>query len=334
MVAMGLAQVGEFSFILVEVGRDAGLMTGDLYQTFLMVSIVTILLTPLLISLAPRMGFQVALWTGGKGERRMVEKDGEIGRLRGHVVIVGYGLNGQNVARVLDETGLPYIVLELNADMVKKARVEGRPVCFGDATSRDILEKAGLSDARGMVVAISDPAATRRVVWQARQINPEVYIIARTRYVSEIDDLYTLGANQVIPEEFETSLEIVSRVLREYHVPRNIIVLQIDLIRRERYGMMRGLHLPARTLDQLHSILAQTTTDTVLIPDGAPAIGKTLGEMEIQMKVGVTVLAIVREGTAVTNPGPDTRVEAGDVLVLVGDHAALDRAIRFLTVED
>ena len=173
--------------------------------------------------------------------------------------------------------------------------------------------------------------ATQRIVAQARALRPEISIIVRTRYVAEIDRLYRLGANQVIPEEFETSVEIFARVLQEYHMPRNLISLQVDLIRKEHYGALRGLRLQGRQLDELSQYLAGTTTDTVLVLDTSPATGKSLEEIELRARSGVTVIAVVRDGVSIQNPAAEFRLAAGDVLVLLGSHKELDQAIQILS---
>jgi CPA2 family monovalent cation:H+ antiporter-2 len=149
--------------------------------------------------------------------------------------------------------------------------------------------------------------------------------------VAEIDRLYRIGADQVIPEEFETSVEIYARVLEEFHVPRNVTTLQVDLIRQERYRMLRWLKLEGKSLDQLNRYLVGSTTDTVLLLDGSPAVGRTLAELEVRAKFGVTVIAIVRDGKSFHNPAPDYHLAAGDVLILLGSHQELDQAMRWLS---
>jgi CPA2 family monovalent cation:H+ antiporter-2 len=182
-----------------------------------------------------------------------------------------------------------------------------------------------------LVVAISDPAATARLVSQARRLRADLYIIVRTRYVAEIDHLYRLGANQVIPEEFETSVEIFARVLQEYHVPRNVISLQVDLIRREHYGTLRGLRLQGKQLDALSQFLIGTTSDIFSVVENSPAVGKSLEEMDLPSRSGVSVIAVVREGKSYHNVGNDFKLAAGDLLVLLGGHKALDDAGRMLS---
>jgi CPA2 family monovalent cation:H+ antiporter-2 len=230
----------------------------------------------------------------------------------------------------LKQTGLPYRIIELNSDHVAAARQQGEPISFGDATRPEVLHKAGVDAAHVVVVAISDPVATRRVVALTRQSNRDVPIIVRTRHVAEIEDLHRLGATEVIPEEFETSVEIFARVLRRLRVPRNVIGLQVDLIRQQGYSMLRGLQLPRQTLDQLDQILAATTTETFMVRDASPAIGVSIRDLKLRRITGVTIIAVVRNGQPFTNPPPEFVIAAGDILVLLGNHAQLDQALTQL----
>jgi CPA2 family monovalent cation:H+ antiporter-2 len=192
------------------------------------------------------------------------------------------------------------------------------------------LQQAGIAKARVLVIAISDAAATERLVSQARRLRADLYIIVRTRYVAEIDHLYRLGANQVIPEEFETSVEIFAHVLQEYHVPRNVISLQVDLIRREHYGALRGIRLQGKQLDALSQFLVGTTSDIFSIVEASPAVGKRLEEISLPSRTGVSVIAVVRDGQSYPNVGNDFKLAVGDMLILLGGHKALDDAAQML----
>lgn len=354
VTGMSLAQVGEFSFVLGGVGLQLGLLDHTLYQTVLGASIFTMLLTPFLIQVAPRFAGWVSAFAGrssglasrGPGLAGRLPGRGVFGRLRvdargaevpaeepvrAHVIIVGYGLNGRNVARVLRETSIPFRILELNGTLVREARADGQPVTYGDATRPEILETCGIRDASMLVLAISDLSATRQAVRVARQRNPDIYILARTRAVSEIDELYHLGADEVIPEEFETSVEIFSRVLERYHVPRNIIQAQVRIVRGEGYGVLRGASLSTESaLDRIAEILEATLTDTFLVKRGSPGEGQSLLDLDLRRRTGVTVIAVVRAGNPMTNPSPEMRLETNDTLVLVGNHAALEAAFAVL----
>ena len=326
VLGLGLAQVGEFSLILAKAGAGYGLLTATSEQTFLSASILSMIVTPFLIQWAQRLAFGIeAVVRAPSGELSSEKKEG--GVTTGHVIVVGYGLNGQNLSRVLKEVGIPYRILEMDPDLVNEARAADEPITFGDGTRPGVLQKMGIEKARILVLAISDPVATSHVVSQVRRLRHDLYIIVRTRYVAEIDRLYTLGANQVIPEEFETSVEIFARVLQEYHLPRNVISLQVDLIRKEHYGTLRGLRLQGKRLDELTQFLVGTTTDTLLILEGSPAVGQTLAGLEVRQKSGVTVIAVVRDGQSFHNPAPDFRLASGDILVLLGSHKELDEAM-------
>ncbi|HEU4341350.1 MAG TPA: cation:proton antiporter [Candidatus Binatia bacterium] len=330
VLAVSLAQIGEFSFILAKTGIQYNLLTAADEQTFLAASILSMIATPFMIQWGHAFGFGIQDLTTVFRDPSS-RNDGEVVPLQGHVIVVGYGLNGQNLARVLKEVGIPYHVLELDADLAHAAKSAGEPISFGDGTRPEILRQVGVQRARVLVVAISDPVASARLVSQARRAREDLYIIVRTRYVAEIDRLYKLGANQVIPEEFETSVEIFARVLQEYHVPRNVISLQVDLIRKEHYGTLRGLRLEGKRLDALSQFLAGTTTDICSILEGSAAVGKTLGEIELRSRTGATVIAVVRDGKSYQNVAGDFSLKAGDMLVLLGGHKALDDAAQVLS---
>jgi CPA2 family monovalent cation:H+ antiporter-2 len=331
LTGLALAQVGEFSFVLASVGRGNGLLPENVFQLFLASSIVTILATPFLIQLSPLLTerLETKLRWGG----RTVETGEKPGRdLQDHVIIAGYGLNGRNLAHVLREAGISYVILELNPETVKKALADGQRVIFGDVASHTILREAQVDKARSIVFAISDPAATRRGVKAARELSPELFILVRTRYASEIDELYGLGANDVIPEEFETSIEIFTRVLGRYHIPRNIIDAQVKVLRGECYGVFRGTCEVVKPAgERLADFLLAGTAQTFYVGRGTWPAGKTLRGIDLRKKTGATVIAVVRGDQSFAGPGAEFGIEAGDTLVLVANHRDMNRAFQFLT---
>lgn len=326
--AFPLAGMGELAFVLGGIALSSGLVSTTHYDVFIAVAIVTMIASPFLM----RAADPAATWIQ---ERLGVREPAAEQRpaLQNHVLIVGFGLNGENLTKVLAETGLAYVVLELDPERVGAARRAGVPILFGDATHAAMLEHAGLRSAAAMVVAISDPRATRRIVAVAREHCRDLPIIVRTRYVSEVDSLERLGATEVIPEEFETSVEIFARVLRRLRVPRNVINLQIEMIRNQSYGMLRGVRLEDQPLGQLDAILARALTESFLVGADSPACGRTIRELNLRRATGVTILAVVQDGKATPNPDADSVIRAGDTLVLFGDHAGLDRAMAVLGAE-
>jgi monovalent cation:H+ antiporter-2, CPA2 family len=330
MTALGLAQIGEFSFILAKTAVPEGLLPTTDYQRFLAASIITMIATPFLIKAAPRIGYAMQSWLGPSSalEPTVASFQPEEEDLKGHVVIVGYGLNGRNLAKVLRRTKVPYLILELNADAVRSARAEGERVIYGDATRREVLHQVGIQQARILVLAISDPVATRHTVWLGRQMNPDVHIIVRTRYMSEITDLRGLGSDEVIPEEFETSIEIFSRVLKELGVPRHVSQRQVAAIRAEGYEMLRVPSLPMLDLADISEALGSASTDTFVVPADSPAAGKSIGRLKLRTRTGASVISVIHDGNAEINPGPETIINCGDVLVLLGTPEKIDRAIE------
>lgn len=332
MAALGLAQVGEFSFVLARSGQGAGLLPDSDYQSFLAASIISMIATPFLIGFAPRAGYfvQKVLKDGSTADVENSENDIHItssGGLQQHVIIVGYGLNGRNLARVLRTVGVPYVILELNADVVRQAKAKGEKINFGDATRREVLLHAGIERAWAMVLAMSDAPAARRTVNQARRLSEKLHIIVRTRYVAEITELFELGANEVIPEEFETSIEIFSRVLNRYGFARNVIESQIERVRRQGYEMLRSPALPSlERAPDISVALDAASTETVVLDKNSPVVGKSLGEVDLRGKSGATVIAVLRDGETKISPGANYALKEGDTLIILGTAEKLDRA--------
>ena len=339
MVGLGLAQIGEFSFVLARAGQSSGLLPEDDYQKFLAASIISMIATPFLISFSPRLGFmaQRLLSDGKQGEIENIEEDIHLtssGGLEQHVVIVGYGLNGRNLSRVLRAVGVPYTILEVDPEVVRRAKDKGEKINFGDATRREVLLHAQIDRAWIMVLAMSDPSAARRAVSLARTLNEKLHIIVRTRYTAEITELLRLGADEVIPEEFETSIEIFARVLNRFGTPRNVIEEQIAIIRRQGYEMLRSSSIPQAEMGNLHAAMHEAGTETVKLDARSPVIGRTLGQLNLRGKTGATVIAVIHEGETKVSPGANYMLSEGDNVVLSGSAAKIEKAVQILGSDD
>jgi CPA2 family monovalent cation:H+ antiporter-2 len=331
-----LAQVGEFSFVLAAAGKAQGLITSnEMYQLFLSGSVFTMMLTPLFVITSARLSERiVGLWPmqALDKSRKVRTQEHSPATLLGHVIIVGFGLNGRNLARVLRDADIPYVVLEMNSATVRKMRQKGEPIFFGDGTSVEILNQLHIHAARIMVVAISDAAAARRVVQIARQENPKLRIIVRTRYLTEIEDLKAVGANEVIPEEFETSVEIFARVLHHYHVPKNAIQQRIEQIRDDNYTILRGVRLPSKALSERQAFLKGLHTETYQITKGVRADGPSIRELRLRAETGATILAVQRGDEVHQNPSPDFHLRADDLLLLIGHRDSVEKAAEYLAI--
>jgi CPA2 family monovalent cation:H+ antiporter-2 len=331
LVGLALSQVGEFSFILSKIGLDGGLLSPDLYQLFLATSILTMGISPFLMGASSGISdllCRLPLPERFKADRSGPRDDG--GKLKDHIVIIGYGLNGRNLSRAAKSAKVPYVIIEMNPDTVAKEAAKGEPIHYGDATSSLILEHTNVVEARVVVIAISDALATRRIITAIRQISPKVRIIVRTRYLKEMKLLYSLGASEVVPEEFETSVEIFARVLRSYLVPRDSIDQLTAELRAENYEVLR---CPAKgnVLGDLGVPLANVEIATVQVKEGVPASGRTLGDLELRKKYGVTVLMLQRGPTPLDNPGADTKLLPDDTLYIFGQPEKLAGAARLFS---
>jgi CPA2 family monovalent cation:H+ antiporter-2 len=323
VAGLGLAQIGEFSFVLAELAQPSGLLTTEGYQLFLGTSVLTMLAAPFVIGRARPLARRI-----GALARRPppAAEDEETEGLTDHVIIVGYGVNGKNLARVLDGVGVPYVILEQNIQTVEQAREELQPILFGDATRPEILERVHVERARVLVFAISSPADEIRGVTLARALNPGLHIVVRTRYVRSMDELRQAGASEVVPEEFETSLAIFSRVLRYYDTPSNAIGREIEAARVELYGMAMGAAGADGHLERLARLGLHHGMEIVEIEDGSRAVGGHPVTLNLRRETGATVIAAVRDGTALYTPDPEFRFRPGDTVLLVGDDEAVAKA--------
>ncbi len=327
VVGMRLAQVGEFSLILSAMALDLGLFDSHQYQLLLIVSILSMCFAPLLIQASSALSMRIfSRWKSAETDLN----SGRTSELKDHTIIVGYGLGGRTLAQVLLETQIPFMVLDLDGERVKRALTAGMTTHYGDCAREETLNRAGLKEARMIVFSISDYAMTERAVRLARKINPEVRIMVRTRLTSQVEELKAAGADEVIPEEFETSIEIFSRVLRDHHIPNNIIEQQVELIRLEGYSMFRGLSLNAESLKKFSACLTATLTGSYMVLRGSWAREKTLEDLNITERTGAVVIAVVRGNKPHSSLGPDFAVLSGDILVLFGSHLQLDQAMTFL----
>ncbi len=324
---ISISQIGEFSFVLMEVGREHGLLQGGRFQVLLLAAVLTVALTPLLIRKAPALGVGV---TAKRESPQLRQEEAESSApAGGHVIVGGYGMGGRLLTRVLGVTQIPSLVVELDPDTVQRARQEGARVLFGDVATREILERAGIGQARIVVFAISDFATVLRSIRTARELSPGIEIVVRTRRFSEIDALRQAGADQVVAEEFESAIEIFTQVLEAYHVPRNIIRAETRLLRGESYRMLRSAPL-GEVPQAVLAALEAGTTDIYRIAPGGVAAGRTLRDLDLRRRTGSSVIAVVRGEKSQANPEADVKLEVGDCLVLVGSHEEVDDAFQFL----
>lgn len=333
--SMNLAQVGEFSFVLAVVGLSAGLISNDIYQNFLSASVLTMLLTPFIMQISPFISSRLSshkLLKRLESIKELSKHEEFPKKRRDHIIIIGFGLNGRNLAMVLKEADIPYVVLELNSGAVRDMKKLGEPIYYGDGTKVEILHRLGIKTAKVLVIAISDPSSCRNIVKTARKQNPELFIIARTRYAVEVDDLLKLGADEVIPEEFETSVEIFSRVLSQYQRPKNEIFNFVDMIREHGYRALRQTRTATRKpLFDKCTVLTNITIELFTINDNSLVQGKSIEGLRFRTKTGATIIAVERENQMHTSPDPKFSFKSGDIVFITGKREDINKALLYLT---
>jgi CPA2 family monovalent cation:H+ antiporter-2 len=335
-VGTGIAQIGEFSFVLGYAGLEAGLLDQKSYSLFLLVAVGSMVASPFLVSGSSGM---VKLLVRIPALRRLDRRSPAKGLekeppLTGHVIIAGYGLNGRNVATALAALELPYAVLEMNPDTVQAARRRGEPVFFGDCSRAEVLRKLHIDAARGLVLAISDPQATRQAVQIARHENPGLHIIVRTRHMTEIDALRKLGANEIIAEEFETSLEVLGLALRLFETPNASIERIIDGFRSDAYRALRSDLPSAERRRLVDALIPAFEFETHRVAEESPAVGKSLKDIDLRARTGATLLAVRRDLELIAVPAADFELKRGDLLVLAGNARQIEEAVQLVSGKD
>ncbi|HDP80126.1 MAG TPA: potassium transporter KefB, partial [Spirochaetes bacterium] len=324
LTGFALCQIGEFSFILAKAGTPYLLISPDHYQLFLNVATLTMMATPLLISSSH--------WIAGRFEAMPLPAVIRKGYLAGaggpdesgpeksqdHMIIVGFGINGKNVARAASYAGIPYIIIEMNPDTVKEEKSGGENILYGDSTQELVLEYAGIERARVIVITIADAPAARRTTAVAREMNPSVYIITRTRFMGEVGPLHELGADEVIPEEFETAVEIFSRVMKKYMMPYNEILRLVGEIRSGNYGLFDDTPGRDSECTDIGCYLPGMEVSSYLVEPHSFLSGQTLAETGLRKRYGLSVLAVKKGDTVVPNPSAEMRIDPGDMVVLMG----------------
>ncbi len=315
--ALGLAQAGEFGFVLLAQAADLHLMGAEITQPVLAAMVVSMLIAPVLINRMDSLTRLIAgsEWAGKAKEVHDIAVK-TFGKTK-HVIICGYGRSGQNLARLLEAEGITFVALDADPERIRAVAASGVSVVYGDASRREVLIAAGLSRAQAVVVTYSDIPSSMAILRHVSELKPELPVVVRTIDDTHIDALKAAGAAEVVSEVMEGSLMLASHALMLLGVPLSQVLKRIRDVRESRYAMMRGFFRGASDADDELDQHAQPRLNTVLITQGAAAAGRRLEELLLE-ELLVEVVAIRRQGIKGIDPQPDTLVQVGDVLVLRG----------------
>jgi len=331
LAGIGLAQFGEFGFVLLQLGQSAGLTDVGTAGMLLTAGILSMFATPLLIRLAPHVSAGEKILApltrlfGVRGVEQ-IEKGALLSR---HVVIIGYGTAGYLVARALRASEIPYCVLDINAENVRRGQSEGVPVFYADATSEETLDHANASGARIAVVLINDSRAEARVTDTLRRVAPELPIVVRTRFKAGRENLMHAGATEVVVEEVEASVEVMSRLLRRLEVPRNVIAEHVRATREEMQTSLRRFTLPRAAFAE-HEALSEWKIDSMQISADSHGLGRSPLDMDVRRVTGALIVAVRRGSFILENPDPSQPFEDGDVVYLVGSSVSIRNAVSLM----
>jgi K+:H+ antiporter len=322
VVAAGLAQIGEFSFILGQSAVRLRMLTDAQYSLVLAAALLSITVNPLLFKLVPRLKRTIGARLGARPSL----EPSIAPTLRDHVVVVGAGRVGSHIVDVLGRMGVPRLVVESDAATVEDLQKAGVPVLYGDAGNSEILDHAGLGRARALVVTIPDDPAAGLAVAAARQIAPSLPIVARASEAAGVSELGKLGADDVIHPELEGGLELLRHTLLHVGFPLREVQRYAQVVRRESYAT--GAHSDAEH-EALHALVdAARNLDItwIRVSEKGEVSGRTLAEVDLRARTGASVVALYRDGSLVPSPTPDFKLEPGDRLGLIGDPAHVQAA--------
>ena len=315
--ALTLAQVGEFSFVLIQLGRRSEILPALAERIFIVVAVMSIAATPMLAALGRRLAQRAR---GDDGPARTGVGSGQ---LIDHAIVVGYGPTGRTVTAGLRAAGIPVVVSEMNAATVKAEKTNGVQIMLGDATRIAVLKALGIERARTLVLAVNDPGATARIVQLARQLGPQVHVLARSVYVAEAEGLRRAGANDVVPQELEASVEMLVRTLRRFLVADDEIARQVGQVRALADCGDRQAPLSRVEAARVAEFVPGMAFQVWRIESGATCAGESLAEAGIRRRTGCSVVALRRDGKNLPMITAETVLEAGDTVVVIGPEERL-----------
>ncbi len=323
-------QGGEFSFILLKQALALGVLQEATYQLALSIVALSMMITPLVFGHAEALATTLSTWFGRPVRHAGEEERERTGNLEGHVIIASYGLSARNVARILREFHIPYIHVEVNGDAVRRAKLAGEIILHGDASAPHVLEGAGVHRARALVLAINDPAALARTIPIARELNPKLYILARVRYVSEIEPLLSAGADEALPDELGAGLELSTFLMQHFRANEGRILKILDEVRDEHHLRYRQPEKQPGKLSSYLTVMNGAEMELQAVPEDSPCFDRSLAELDFRGATGAMVVGVIRDMRTTHNPGPTLRLAPGDTLMLLGDEESLRKARELL----
>ncbi|HEY9899305.1 MAG TPA: cation:proton antiporter [Pantanalinema sp.] len=327
-IGLGLAQIGEFTFILAKLGQQQGLISASLFSLILTGALVTILITPLLMQAATPMYLGLAKIPWLRRARPAGAKaplaTGDLGGMVDHVVVCGFGRVGSNLGEVLIRHGYPVLVIDTDQNLIQDLRRRGVSCMYGDSSNIEVLKHAQLPLAKLFIAALPDATSCRLAVKNAKQLNPQLDVLARAHRTQDISELYGLGADEVVQPEFEASIEVIRYTLAKLGYTTRELYRYAHQIRQQRYRQFEDTFDPSMVLG-LEEALGAADLVWFDVKADSPLSGQSLRSLDLRNLLGLSAIAIRRQGEVVPNPDPDDTLFPGDGLLVMGPQAQLDK---------
>lgn len=326
MAGIALCQVGEFSFILAKLGLDYKLLTDHYYQLFLAVALISMSVSPFLIQAARpfanvllKLPLPTTIVEGLFPLQQI-----PVPELNKHLVVIGKDSRSLNLSVMAKYMKLPYISIVFDPATVKKMQEKGEMALYGDASNEPILTKAHVQTAEVVVISIGNTIVALNILQKVRNLNKSAHVIVRTKHVSEIEEFYKLGANQVIPEEFETAIDLFEKVLTKFLLPQRLIHQTIGKLRNDHYGIFRDKAVKRSV--NLFKDIPDIETHAFKVDRNSEIVGKSRSEIKFREQYGITIVAIKRSNKIIDHPAPNVLFQEGDIVYILGKPEAISKS--------
>ncbi|MGC9344094.1 MAG: cation:proton antiporter [Bacteroidales bacterium] len=320
MAGLALSQVGEFSFVLAQMGSNYKLIDANFFQVFITVSVLTMALSPFIIKYSSNLAIalgKLPLPSFILREKPVITSE-KAPSMGDHLVIIGMGLHGQNVALAAERAGINHLILDNDPDIVRSEKQKGKKIFFGNASHSEVLKQVSIENAEVIVITPSNSASVYSITELCREMNPRAHIIVRARHLIDVNELYNLGANEIIPEEFETSVEIFSRVLAKYLVPRTEIEKLITELRSDGYEALRNLSITGEAMQEMKIHFHDLEVTAISVHENSSLVNRSISDIRLRTDFGLSIIAVRRDDENIINPDAKTMIRANDTLYVLG----------------
>ena len=322
LTAFGLAHIGEFSFILLRIAQDHTIFNQDIHQILLSAAILSMFSIPI----ALKIGKKISAYEKLKKEISVSDQSQP---LINHTIIAGYGVNGQNISRILKLLDIPYLIVEMNSSTVNKYKSLGEPIHFGSIDRKANMNVMGISKASLMVIAINDMDAAQRAIILARSLNPSVKIIVRVNFLTQVETFYNLGADLVLSQDMETSLIFIHHILKFYKMPDHISRIQTNLLRKEHYRFFFKQESREAWKIAIFDFIEQDN-ELFFISPYSKHVSKRLRELDPFSYKDMNVIGVIRQNKVFTRALSELCIEKYDTIIFSGNHKKVFEAMSWM----